>query len=258
MTNEISAEMLLDQLYPGLQQTWTVRNKGTFYRNYSADAMEVSPEEHMVELSRDSMLMLMPSEMISSETELVPRNASGKVLKGDMQGRYEQLVSRLHLLMEAFMPMDTFKFRRQMKVERKVQEILESKMRTVLLTCFGLDIDECTDEYVRQAAMLLPYIARLRGNTRLVRRLLELITGHRVTMRMSAYGERDNTRAWMTKLHYDVMIPGLDAQTLKEETERLTPLFGFLTEHFIPMDAFCEMKVTGVNGELLNYNAYVR
>ena len=53
MLNEISAEMLLEQLYPELTEEWLVRCKGVFYRNYSGDAMRVDAEERQVELARD-------------------------------------------------------------------------------------------------------------------------------------------------------------------------------------------------------------
>ena len=41
MNKEISAEMLLGHLYPELELLWTVRHRGTFYRNYSPDVMDI-------------------------------------------------------------------------------------------------------------------------------------------------------------------------------------------------------------------------
>ena len=41
MNKEISAEMLLGHLYPELELLWTVRHRGTFYRNYSHDVMDI-------------------------------------------------------------------------------------------------------------------------------------------------------------------------------------------------------------------------
>ena len=57
MLNEISAEMLLEQLYPELTEEWLVRCKGVFYRNYSSDAMQVDAEERQVELARDGFVV---------------------------------------------------------------------------------------------------------------------------------------------------------------------------------------------------------
>lgn len=78
MLNEISAEMLLEQLYPELTEEWSVRCKGVFYRNYSDDAMRVDPEERQVELARDGFLQLLPSSLLTEDAETDRANSGGK------------------------------------------------------------------------------------------------------------------------------------------------------------------------------------
>lgn len=266
MINEINAELLLDTLYPELAQQWTVRNKGTFYRNYSTDALDIYPEEHLVELSRDSMLKLLPPEMLSAGSELATTDENGKPMKIDQSTRLEMLKERLHLLTEAFMPFDTFRFRTKLKVEQQVSEILDMKLRWVLLTCFDYDIDKETDEYVLEAAMLLPYVTQLRGHAGMVRNLLSLITGYEVKLRQTSYSQRDNTQAWMPKLHYDILVPGLDSEGYLGMMKRFSPLFEFIKERFIPIEAFCDMNIVDLQkrqvpkttSPIANYNAYVR
>ena len=64
---EISAEMLLNLLYPELEDKWIAHHDGTFYRNYSRDVLSLSPEEAEVSLSRDSILGLLPRNLLSPE-----------------------------------------------------------------------------------------------------------------------------------------------------------------------------------------------
>ena len=133
MVNEISAEMLLEQLYPELTEEWLVRCKGVFYRNYSGDAMRVEVEERQVELARDGFLQLLPSSLLTDDAELTDQTADGKRQTQSSKSRYEQMQRRLHLLSEAFMPFDTFAFHRRLKIERQVKGLIELKLALSLI-----------------------------------------------------------------------------------------------------------------------------
>ena len=50
---DISAEFLLNYLYPESTDRWQVDCAGTFYRNYSPDVLSVDPEHRVVRLARD-------------------------------------------------------------------------------------------------------------------------------------------------------------------------------------------------------------
>ena len=87
MTNEtnlydISAEFLLNYLYPDLMNRWKVDCVGTFYRNYSEDILEIDEEKTTVLLARDSFLRLLPQGLIATD----------KALKGgNFELKYENL-----------------------------------------------------------------------------------------------------------------------------------------------------------------------
>lgn len=263
MIDEISAELLLEQLYPDVENAWKAKYKGVFYRNYTADAIEVYEGEHLVELARDSMLKLLPREMLSREAELDSVDASGRKVRKSWKTRHEEIHERLHLLFEAFAPMDSFKFKKALEVERKTQEILEMKLQYVLKMCFDFDLEAEQDELVREAAVLLPYVSKMRGVPLLLARLLEMLTGYRVALRQGDFSHRDTTRAWLPWLRYSVIIPGLktEEEYMLKEAE-LRPVMDFLQEHLAPVDMLCEIEIKDAvathDGGKINYNAYVR
>lgn len=260
MLNEISAEMLLEQLYPELTEEWSVRCKGVFYRNYSDDAMRVDPEERQVELARDGFLQLLPSSLLTEDAELTAQTAEGKQQTQSFKSRYEQMQRRLHLLSEAFMPFDTFAFRRRLRVEKQVKDLIEMKLAYVLKAYYDFDLSAEQDEYVLQAALLLPYVAKLRGNIHFVRLLLSTLTGYPVTLRLSTYSDTDNTVYGMPMVRYTLWVDGLDAAGYAAKHRQLAPLFQFIQAHFLPVDAFSEVEIKGhsIHSNLLNYNGYVR
>ena len=120
---EIGAEMLLNYLYPELEDQWTVRQEGTFYRNYNRDVLSLDPDTASVRLSRDGLLGLLPQGLLSQEEDL---------LSGDRKEKHKELEQHLKLLSEAFLPFDTFNFRRRLKVERSVSELLNGKLEWLL------------------------------------------------------------------------------------------------------------------------------
>lgn len=263
MTNEINAEFLLHRLYPELEEQWTVRFKGTFYRNYTNDPISVDMDSKVVEVARDGLLKLLPPTMLSDESELKDHDDAGRRYHKDWKERYQELQRRLMMLSEAFLPIDTLHFRQSLKLENAVSEVLDMKLRHVLKEYYGIDLDAITDEYTLQAAVLLPFVTKLRGKLPFVRNMLSAILDTKVTMQLSSYSHRDNNKGSLPKVHYHVIIDGLTQQEYKERTERLKPLASFVKEWFIPFDFFSEISVIssitqGVdNGALLNYNEYV-
>lgn len=260
MINEISAEMLLEHLYPDLEQKWTVRYMGTFYRNYNSDILKIYENEPSVELSRDGFLSLLPPSLISKENELDDVDEYGHRYQLDKTTRMKRIRQRLHILTEAFLPFDTFNFRRRLAMERKISELLNLKLAYVLKEYFDIDYESIQNEYVRQAAVLLPYVSKLRGDMNAIKALLHELTGCPVRMRKSSFSCTDNTRVWMPKIHYYVMIEGLTHDEYLSRSAELKPLADFLTEYFIPFDCFSEISIKWerTKGDpLLNYNAYV-
>ena len=79
MNKEVSAEMLLGHLYPELELLWTVRHRGTFYRNYTADVMNLDEEELTIDIARDGLLKLLPPAILTGDFELTKTNADGVI-----------------------------------------------------------------------------------------------------------------------------------------------------------------------------------
>ena len=259
MNKEISAEMLLGHLYPELELLWTVRHRGTFYRNYSPDVMDIDEENMSVDIARDGLLKLIPPALLTGDFELTNTDAKGKNHTTSFKSRYEAMKQRLHLLDEAFLPIDTFRFRTRLATEHHLEDILAIKVEHVLKEYYGIDLSTVTDELVKKAAMLMPYLNKRRGDVRYVKRILETIAGHKVRMRQSAYSDTDNSRYWIQKVDFDIHVDGLDTESYRKEETRLKPLTEFLSEYFIPVDIICNFNIVGKNKEnkLLNYNSNV-
>lgn len=231
---EIGAEMLLNYLYPELEEQWTARHHGTFYRNYSRDVLELDPEKASVRLSRDSILGLLPQGLFSQE---------GDLKKGDRIEKHKELEQQMKLLSEAFLPFDTFAFRRQLRLERSVSELLNQKLEYLLSTYFGINLEAIDNPYVREVAVLLPVVSRCRGDMGLVRNLLEGLFHCRVTMEEKRYSQLDNTRCWLPQVRYELLIPGLSPQDYVSLRQQAQPLAGFLEEWFMPMEVRLDIVV---------------
>lgn len=259
MNKEVSAEMLLGHLYPELELLWSVRHRGTFYRNYSADVMSLDEEEVTIDIARDGILKLLPPAMLTGDFELTKTNADGQGQKKDFKTRYEEMKKRLHILEEAFLPIDTCNFLGSLATERHIEDIMEVKVNELLKDYFNFDIAKEHDPLVANAALLLPLVASRRGDIRFVKRLIESVAGRKVRIRKSAYSDTDNSRYWMQKIDFDIVVDNLTEETYKLEDSRIRPLTEFLSTYFLPIDIFCSFNIVGKNTDvkLLNYNTNV-
>jgi len=255
---KINAEAYLGILYPELASQWAVYDKGLFYRNYSGDILALDADNAAVTLSRDGWLRYFPQEMISPEDEIVG-SEQGKNRAYDPSSLDKAIKKRIGLLQESFVPFDSFRFRTNMKLEKKIQEILSLKMDFILKEYFGFDMESETDGYVRKAALLLPFITKIRGNISFVKSLLQTLTGHRVSMHSSIYSDSDDTMCAMRKVCYNLIINDLTARTYKQEMMKIKPLTDFIRERFIPLEMLCEfgIKGSGSGDTLLDYNYYI-
>ena len=250
---EIGAEMLLHYLYPELEDRWTAHHDGTFYRNYSRDVMDISPEETTVWLSRDSFLELLPQGLFAQEDYLKT---------GDKQEKHKELEQQRRILSEAFLPFDSFAFRRSLQVERQVSELLNDKLAFLLKTYFGFDLAAEENPYVREFAVLLPYVRQWRGDFGLIRNLLSAVFHCEVTMQERRYSQTDSTRQWLPVIRFELLIPDLSAQEFQAMSQEIQPLTDFLSEWFMPMEVRLEIRIKQhrvspqVNSQLtLDYNA---
>lgn len=231
---EIGAEMLLNSLYPELQDKWTAHYDGTFYRNYSRDVMELDQEGMNVYLSRDGFLDLLPQGLLSREDEFKT---------GDVQEKYKALGVQLKTLSEAFLPFDSMVFRSRLRLESNVSELLSAKIEYILKTFFGFDLAAETNPYVKEFAVLLPFIRQRRGDTYLIKNLLSAIFHCEVSFSLRRYSETDSTRDWLPCVRYELLMPDLSAEEYRALHAELQPLADFLSEWFLPAEAHLELRV---------------
>ena len=130
---EIRAEVLLNYLYPEVGDQWTVQNEGTFYRNYNSDLLTIDDEGLKAETARDSFIKLLPQGLITSDTDLKGEDSAEK---------FKQLQIKLRLLRETFKPIDTFRFRDSIFIEKQVDSLLQNKISYILNAYFGIDLDQ--------------------------------------------------------------------------------------------------------------------
>ncbi len=251
-TPEASAEMLLNLLYPELKDKWIVTEKGSFYRNYSADILYANKEEKLVELSRDGFLKLLPQGLITLDNEL----------KGeDFSDKYEALDRRQRLLQEVFTPIDSFLFRRRLDIETRVSELLNAKIDYLLLKYFHFDRSKEQNPYIKTISVILPYISKFRASFGFIEDLLQSVVGCEVEMTTGRYSEKDNTRYWMPWVKYDLLIDNLTNEEYKELHGNVRALEMFICKWFIPFDTKCNLRIKQ-HGKLcelkanltLNYN----
>jgi len=247
--SEISAEMLVNYLYPELADRWTVQAEGTFYRNYNLDVLGWDADMAEIQLSRDSFIQLLPQGL------LYQAEKNGKDRKVDS----EKLRSRKHLLLDMFQPFDTFAFRARLNLEREVSTLLEHRLEYILSRYFGFDLAAEENLYVREAAVLLPFVSHLRGDLFFVRDLLASLFRCEVQYTIGRYSETDNTRCWLPMVRYELIMPDLTPEQYNSLTDDLRPLCAFIGEWLLPMETKCFMQIKWKDAELsatpvLDYN----
>ena len=250
---QISAEMYLERLYPELRKLWTTRARGTFFRNYSHDIIDLDTEAKQVTLSRDGYLKLLPQGLVTQEVGSLKKKESP-----------EELKKRVEILGEAFVPFDTFIFRRRLNIERQTSALLENKLHYILKTYFNFDLKNEKNEYVREVAVLLPFVSKLRANVPFVTNLLKNICKCDVNVVKTRYSEIDDTKCWIPYLRFELLISNLDNKQYNEKTLAIKPLANFIKEWFIPYDVKCDISIkqhdvplTTQHEPTLEYNTYL-
>ena len=221
--SEISAEMLLDYLYPDSEKQWVSRDKGAFYRNYNPDILGIDEENRLVKLSRDGFLRLLPQGVIVREDEL----------KGD-----------------------------DVKERRQVSELLNRKLEFILKEFFDFDLAGESNPYVREAAVLLPYVNNWKGDLDFIRLLLTDLLHCKVVLWKGSYATDDDAACWLPSAVYHLLIPRLSADSYQAKREEIEPLCRFLKEWFVPFDVHCEILIKEYghsprigDRSVMNYNA---
>ena len=238
---EISAEVLLNYLYPEMGNKWIVQNEGTFYRNYNSDVLAIDDERMEVETARDSFINLLPQGLITDEADLRGKGAAQK---------FKSLQQRLRLLRETFKPIDTLHFRDSMYIEQQVDSLLQNKLTYILSTYFGVNPEEIENPYVREAIVLLPYVNEHRGDMGFVKDMLNVIVKCDVNMTIGRYSHSDSTKRWLPKVRYELLIPNMSPEEYRTKTAELQPLRDFICEWFMPVEVWCQIDIKEHHVEL--------
>ena len=252
---ELSAECLLNYLYPERMDEWKADYAGTFYRNYSPDLLSVDTERNEVRLSRDGFLRLFPQGVIARE----------EALKGeDFERKYEALKKEKELLRELFKPVDTLSFRFRLHLEREASGLCGDKIALLLKRYFDYDLSREENPYIRKCAPLLLAVSRLRANYGFIRHLLKHLFECEVLMKKRRYCWEEGTQSSQPAITYQLVIPDLDAAGYASLNRQIAPFREFLCEWFIPFDTYCSISVKQpgypfVLGRrlLLNYNTEI-
>lgn len=231
---EIGAEMLLNYLYPELEELWKVNNEGTFYRNYNNDALAINEVSKEISLARDGFLRLLPSGFISAEDELK---------NGDKYEKHKEIERRKKILAEAFVPIDTVAFRRKLRVEREISQLLSDKIDYILKTYYNFDLSKEDNEYVRELAMLLPYIRSRRGDFGLVKNMLKSLLNCKVNLLTGRFSHTDSTKKWIPMVRYELIIENLGNSEFNRLSTGLEPLRDFICEWLMPAEIKCEILI---------------
>lgn len=231
---QIRAEVLLNYLYPEMEGDWIAQYKGTFFRNYNEDILALYEDENKVILARDGFLRLLPEGLLTNDDDLRGEDVSQK---------FKELEWRRELLNEAFSPFDTYIFRKKLTIERNTSELLEQKLEYLLKKYFNFDLAAETNELVKEAAVLLPFVSRWRGDFNFVANLFGALMNCEVDVSTSRYSHLDSTICWLPRVRFDLLIPGLTPEDYRERTKAMEPLVCFVKEWFIPFDVWCDVKI---------------
>lgn len=232
--SEVSAEMLINYLFPEVKERWNVHNMGTFYRNYNRDVINYDEENAEIEVARDGFIKLLPQGLLF--------NTQGKG-RGELRKAISGQNAKMRLLRDMFQPFDTFAFRRRLAIERQVSQLLDTKLQYLLSTYFHYDLAAEQNSYVREVAVLLPFVSRMRGDFLFIRNLLVSLFDCEVLCNQGRYSHTDNTRSWISLMQYELLIDDLTSEQYNALRADIKPLAQFITEWFIPADVYCEISI---------------
>ena len=232
--SQISAELLLNYLYPELGEKWIAHYAGTFYRNYNNDHLSIYEDSAEVVLARDGFLKLLPEALLSEENEL----RGGNVVE-----KSQKLEERKKFFREAFLPFNTFSFRQKIRIEQQVSQLLSTKLDYLLKTYFDYDRAAETNPYIKEVAVLLPYVSKLRADFRSIAKLLASLLDCQVKVKVGRYSHEDSTRYWIPNVEYRLLIPNLSSEEYQKLYADLLPLQKFISEWMMPAEVRCEITI---------------
>ena len=256
--HNISAEMLLDTLYPQLEEEgWTVKSSGAFYRNYNEDMMSMDEENKVGELSRNSLLHVLPQGVFADEEDL--RNMS------DPKAKLESVHINRNRMKDFFVPFNTYDLYLRLKVEREVSDLLSRKLEFVQKAFFGYFIDKEKNPLIREAAQVLPYAPFYRGDIEFVKQVISSVMECDVTVSNEQWRDDLTAHDFLTKIMFTVYLPPIPIEEYENRLHQIQELNNWIAYWFLPIEVVSEIvfaseqKMDEVGSTtLLNYNSYLK
>lgn len=231
---DISAEYLLNYLYPDQTEQWQAECAGTFYRNYSPDILSIEKDNATVRLARDGFLQLLPQVIIAPDDALKGKN---------FEQKYEQLKKKEELLKDLFKPIDSLNFRFRLHIEKEIAQLSSNKISLLLNRYFNFNLEEEKNPYIRKTAPLLLVISHLRADFTFLHTLLKNLFGCPVEMTTGRYTWDEGYEYSQPAIFYYLIIPDLTNKAYNELKQAIDPFIDFIREWFIPFDTHCSISI---------------
>ena len=231
---DISAEFLLNYLFPDYKDQWQAECAGTFYRNYSADILSLEEDKRTVRLSRDGFLRLLPQGIIATENALKGKN---------FEQKYEQLKKKEELLKDLFKPVDTLNFRFRLHIEKETSQVSSKKLNLLLKYYFGYELEKEENPYIRKTAPLLLLVSHLRADFGFLHTLLKSLFGCPVEMTTSRYTWDEGNEYSQPAITFQLIVPDLTTEAYNQLKLDVDPFADFIREWFIPFDTHCTIAI---------------
>ena len=231
---DVSAEFLLNYLYPEKVDEWFADCRGAFARNYSADLLEIDEEQQTVKLSRDSFLNLLPQGLLTTDDEFTGE---------DFKEKFEALNRKIELLHDLFSPVDTMFFRYRLNVEKELSELLRDQLSFLLKNYYNFDWEAEMHPIVRKIAPLLIFVKRYRADFSFIKDLIRKLFDKKIEMKIGQYTWGEDSDQAQPYIRYNIIVEGLNAEEYAEIAGQAHALNEFLNEWFIPFDTYCVIAV---------------
>ena len=238
---DISAEFLLNYLFPDHTDQWQAEYAGAFYRNYSPDILSFEEDRQTVRLSRDGFLRLLPQGIIAPDN----------ILKGKgFEQKYEQLKKKEELLKDLFKPVDTLNFRFRLHIEKETSQLSSEKL-ALLLKYYS------TTNWKRRKTHTSgkqPHCFSLSAicvlTSAFLHTLLKCLFGCPVEMTTGRYTWDEGNEYSQPAITFQLIVPDLTTEAYNQLKLTVDPFADFIREWFIPFDTHCAIVIKHHNHPL--------
>ncbi len=218
---EVKAETLIARM--DIKENFHVRMGGIFSRNYSEDliCVEEKDDQPVFTLSRDGMFHLLPEGLFFEENKIK------KFPKNDFEEKYRQFKEEKERIEFFFQQFDTELFKLSVKLDEKLNEILERKSDIFISTFSDVPETETDNKYISGIKAMLPFVNDLKGNFALLADILKnVLSAEKVEIRETQPFHRQ----------FVIHKSGLTKDEFVKMDEELVDFFDFFHQWFLPVE----------------------